>query len=159
MFDIVAEHVTGDIVDFANSGEYDVVIHGCNCFNTMGSGVALALAREYPAIERVDNETIRGDKNKLGGYTSAYALTPQDQPLLLINLYQQWRYGPRSQRNFSLDAFKTALSSAKEIIPPGSKILMPHGIGSGSAGGYVKAIHRAIQNILEGYDVTFVKFP
>ena len=32
--------VKGNLVTLALAGEFDVIIHGCNCFNTMGSGVA-----------------------------------------------------------------------------------------------------------------------
>ena len=36
-------HQKGNIVSYALSDKFDVIIHGCNCFCKMGSGVALAL--------------------------------------------------------------------------------------------------------------------
>jgi O-acetyl-ADP-ribose deacetylase (regulator of RNase III) len=32
--------VKGDIIDIAKRGKFDVIIHGCNCFNTMGACIA-----------------------------------------------------------------------------------------------------------------------
>ena len=33
--------VKGDLIKSAKEGQFDVIIHGCNCFNTMGAGIAL----------------------------------------------------------------------------------------------------------------------
>ena len=35
--------VTGDLITLALEGEFDVIIHGCNCYNTMGAGIARAV--------------------------------------------------------------------------------------------------------------------
>ena len=32
------KHATGDLLALAEAGEFDVILHGCNCFNTMGGG-------------------------------------------------------------------------------------------------------------------------
>jgi O-acetyl-ADP-ribose deacetylase (regulator of RNase III) len=61
------EYINGDVL---NSGE-PIVVHGCNCFNTMGSGIAKQVSIEYPEATIADYETVPGDVNKLGRYTSA----------------------------------------------------------------------------------------
>ena len=50
---------------------FDVVIHGCNCFNTTGAGVAKQIKLQYPEAYQADKLTIKGDKGKLGSYTQA----------------------------------------------------------------------------------------
>lgn len=30
------KHTKGNLIDLAEAGEFDVVVQGCNCFNTMG---------------------------------------------------------------------------------------------------------------------------
>ncbi len=32
--------INGDLIDLAKNGNFDVIIHGCNCFRTMGVGIA-----------------------------------------------------------------------------------------------------------------------
>jgi len=32
--------IKGDLIELIKKGYFDVVIHGCNCFCTMGSGFA-----------------------------------------------------------------------------------------------------------------------
>ena len=60
----------GDLVKDAHN--YDVIVHGCNCFNTMGAGIALAVKRKYPEAYEVDKRTKYGDINKLGTISVAY---------------------------------------------------------------------------------------
>ena len=38
--------INGDIIKLAP--EFDVVIHGCNCFHKMGAGVAKLIAKNFP---------------------------------------------------------------------------------------------------------------
>jgi O-acetyl-ADP-ribose deacetylase (regulator of RNase III) len=75
--------VTGNLITLAKQGEFDVIAHGCNCFCTMGAGIAPHMAREfganqfnleiteYPEYDDHGNEYVvktknRGDINKLG---------------------------------------------------------------------------------------------
>lgn len=45
--------------------------HGCNCFCTMGAGIALEVRQKLPALARKDVEAGRkGDRGKLGTFTS-----------------------------------------------------------------------------------------
>lgn len=56
----------GDIVEMAQAGTFDVLIHGCNCYHAMGSGVATQIRRAFPAAYEVDLATVKGDVKKLG---------------------------------------------------------------------------------------------
>lgn len=40
--------VHGDLIQLALAGQFDVIIHGCNCFCTMGAGIAKAIRQEFP---------------------------------------------------------------------------------------------------------------
>lgn len=52
-------YVKGDILDVAKEHQVDIIAHGCNCFHTMGAGVAARLAKAYPAIVASDKESDR----------------------------------------------------------------------------------------------------
>ena len=55
-----------DILSDIDETKRTVVLHGCNCFHTMGAGIALYLRRMIPEVAEVDAGTVYGDKNKLG---------------------------------------------------------------------------------------------
>jgi O-acetyl-ADP-ribose deacetylase (regulator of RNase III) len=64
---------TGNLLDLAENGHFDVIIHGVNCFNTMGGGIAREIRERYPMVASVDMETVRGDYRKLGTWTECDA--------------------------------------------------------------------------------------
>ncbi|RYD20572.1 MAG: hypothetical protein EOP88_14530 [Verrucomicrobiaceae bacterium] len=44
--------VAGDLIQLAKNGEFDLIVHGCNCMCTMGAGVAKGIKAgvDYSAI-------------------------------------------------------------------------------------------------------------
>ena len=64
--------VTGDLIGMAQNGEFDAIIHGCNCFNKMGSGIAKSIKVAFPQAFAVDRATIAGNRRKLGTITYAH---------------------------------------------------------------------------------------
>ena len=61
----------GDLLALAEQGEFDVIIHGCNCKCIMGGGIAAQIARRYPQIADADatGGHYGGDYLKLGNFT------------------------------------------------------------------------------------------
>jgi len=66
------KYIDGDLFKLAEQGEFDIVIHGANCFCTMGSGVALTVKNNYPKAFLADQLTESGDQRKLGKFTQAH---------------------------------------------------------------------------------------
>jgi len=66
------KYIDGNLLTLAEQGQFDYIVHGCNCQNTMGSGIAGQIARKYPKAFMVDQLTERGDASKLGKFTQAY---------------------------------------------------------------------------------------
>jgi len=58
----------GDLIQIALAGRFDVIIHGCNCFCTMGAGIAKLIRDNFPEAYQADLETVVGNKEKLGTY-------------------------------------------------------------------------------------------
>lgn len=83
--------VNGDLIKLAQAGEFDVIVHGCNCFCTMGAGIAKAIKSAFPAAFQADLQTPNGDKAKLGTYSSAVIETGYGQ-LTVINAYTQFNW-------------------------------------------------------------------
>lgn len=82
------EYINGDLIDLFKSGKFDAIAHQCNCFCTMGAGLALRIAREFPEVARADKDTLKGTRSKLG--TISLADTPYGK---VFNVYGQYRYG------------------------------------------------------------------
>lgn len=44
----------GDLVQMADQGQFDCIVHGCNCFRTMGAGIARQIAQKWPEAAEAD---------------------------------------------------------------------------------------------------------
>ena len=67
------KEIKGDLIKFAQEGKFDVIVHGCNSFCRMGSGIAPQMKNAFPGVWLADSETKAGDIKKLGSYTSVNA--------------------------------------------------------------------------------------
>ena len=83
--------VKGDLIKLALQKDFDVIIHGCNCFCTMGAGIAASIRSEFPEALSDDADTIKGDKSKLGSYSCA-TVKRNDHTITIINGYTQYRH-------------------------------------------------------------------
>lgn len=143
--------IQGDLLELADTGIFDVIIHGCNCFNTMGAGIALQIKNKYPEAYEVDKNTIKGHKDKLGTYTSA-----QIGNLTIINAYTQYRPG----LNDLSENYSAIHNVMKKIAVDcqGKRIGLPF-IGAGLAGGDWNIIKDIIRVNLDGLiDYTVVEY-
>lgn len=130
--------IKGNLITLANAGEFDMIVHGCNCFNAMKSGIAKQIATAYPAAERADNKTARGDRYKLGTCTGAVVIKPNDTQwdtiLYVVNAYTQYGTDPDPTVDlFEYDAFKKILDKLASDHPA-KRYGFPK-IGCGLAGG------------------------
>ena len=121
------KHTKGNLLDLAEAGEFDIVVQGCNCFNTMGGGIAREIRERYPMAELVDNETQKGDYNKLGNYTTAFT-----GKFLIVNAYTQYNMS-RGTDVFEYRAFDMILQKLDHAYG-NKRIGLPY-IGMGLAGG------------------------
>lgn len=145
----------GNIITMAKNKEFDILVHGCNCFNTMGSGLALQIKLNFEGAYTIDQSTLRGDVNKLGTYT--YAMY---NPIIL-NAYTQYDYGTDSQDRFNYDSFQLILNKLKFKWP--SKHFGFPLIGCGLAGGNETRIVGMLQEFdrnisFYGGKVTLVRY-
>jgi O-acetyl-ADP-ribose deacetylase (regulator of RNase III) len=125
-------HKKGNLLDLAEAGEFDIVVQGCNCFNTMGGGIAREIAERYPMVADVDRYSERGNYNKLGNWTSGDIVTNNDHTFRIINAYTQYDMSQGTDV-FEYVAFELILQ--KLIHAYGDKrIGLPY-IGMGLAGG------------------------
>ena len=64
---MIVEETRGNLITLAELGHFDVVTHGCNCFCTMGAGIAPQMAKAFGCDKfAMEAPEYRGDINKLG---------------------------------------------------------------------------------------------
>ena len=146
--------VTGDLLALACGGTFDVIVHGCNCQCQMGKGIALSIRQQFPAAYAADLRTERGDRLKLGNYSSATA-DAGGHPVTIVNAYTQfhWR-GSGVKADY--DAIRRAMRAIARDFPE-DRVGYPR-IGAGLAGGDWTVIAAIIEEELQGLDHTLVEF-
>lgn len=146
--------IRGNLIGLAETGVLDGIAHGCNCLHAMGSGVAGQLARRYPDVPAVDiEETVCGDRLKLGTYTSALvdSVLDSDISFEVINLYTQYAPSYDGSDVFEYEKFRMALQLLSQEISSNETICKaaPYRlgfpkIGAGLAGGDWERIKSSI---------------
>ena len=161
------QHAKGNLIDMAEAGLFDVIVHGCNCQNTMGSGIAKEIRARYPEAYTVDTSYHKdlaidyGEPfifEKLGNYTECM---PDHEKFTIINAYTQVHFLPRGIDHFEYDSFNMILRKLAVRFPD-SRFGFPY-IGMGLAGGdkgfIIELLERfAIQIEKTGGSVTLVEF-
>lgn len=122
--------VKGDLLTLAEQGHFDIIVQGCNCFCSMGAGLAVQIKEKYPQAYVVDMNTESGDYNKLGNYTIADCET-----FSIVNAYTQYGVNSIFTNNdlFEYDSFSLILQKLAYKYPT-SRFGFPM-IGMGLAGG------------------------
>lgn len=121
--------VKGDLLVLAKEGKFDIILHGCNCHNVMGAGIAKQIRDEFPDAWLADQQTLKGDKNKLGHYSIGMG-----GRLVIINAYTQYDTASRAGEDmFDYRACHEVLTKISERFGKW-RIGLPM-IGMGLAGG------------------------
>ncbi|WP_299491563.1 macro domain-containing protein [uncultured Shewanella sp.] len=146
--------VSGDLLQLAKEGQFDVIIHGCNCFCTMGAGIASQIRLQFPQAFAADRHTKKGDLAKLGTYSCAKVMT-QQYVFIIVNAYTQFKWSGNGI-NADYDAIHQVFTSVKQDFS-GLKIGYPL-IGAGLAGGDWDRIAPIIDAALSNENHTLVHY-
>lgn len=157
------KHAKGNLLDMAEAGQFEIVVQGCNCFNTMGGGIAKEIRERYDTVMEADRISPYSDYNKLGNWTVGYAWFGEGIELLnftIINAYTQYDMST-GEDVFEYTAFELILQKLAYIYP-GKRFGFPY-IGMGLAKGDKERIIPMIENFAnqitaQGGSVTLVEF-
>lgn len=151
--------VKGNLIDLAEKGEFNIIVQGCNCFETMGSGIAREIKERYPEAYEADiTYSHAGDYDKLGCYSVMLG-----KQFNIINAYTQYDF---NRAGSSVDVFEYA--SFELILQklahkyPTIKFGFPY-IGMGLAGGDSTKILSMLESFAKkinktGGEATLVEF-
>ena len=149
--------VKGDLLALGKANEFDIIVQGCNCWNVMGSGIAKSIREQFPDAWLADQETLAGDRNKLGCYTIGMA-----GRLVVINAYTQYNTAKfQGEDVFEYKSFELILDKLAKRFGK-YRIGLPM-IGMGLAGGDPERIIPMIEDFAskmkaQGGSVTLVEF-
>jgi len=143
----------GDLIHYTLNGHFDVIIHGCNCFCSMGAGIARLIRDKFPNAYQADLKTDMGDKHKLGTYSQA-RIKINGNIFTIVNGYTQYDFSGRSVL-VDYGAVQKLFARIKKQFAD-QRIGYPK-IGAGLAKGDWEVISDIINRELQGEDHTLVE--
>lgn len=162
------KEITGNLITLAKAGQFDVIVHGCNCWCTMGAGIAPQMADAF-GVDKYPLEAPvwAGDINKLG-QIEYFWVNPKNKKHSLyqseeysiapVNAYTQFDLGRNHKdgKAIPVDYEAIALCMRKmNYIFKGKTIGLPQ-IGCGLAGGDWNTVKAIIKDNLPDCDTTVV---
>ena len=146
--------IEGDLITLALKGQFDVIVHGCNCFCTMGAGIARVIQDEFPEAYAADLVTVKGDRSKLGDFSFA-TVKRNERQITIVNGYTQFHFHGESVL-VDYDAVQNVFKKVKQQFS-GKRIGYPK-IGAGLAGGDWEKIAKIIDRELAGENHSLVVY-
>lgn len=144
----------GDLIQLALAGEFDVIVHGCNCHCQMGRGIALTIKEQLPEAYIADCQTAKSDKSKLGTISTAEIKRGAIQ-FIVVNAYTQFDWAGKGVKA-DYHAIRQVMKAIKTAFS-GQRIGYPK-IGAGLAGGNWDIIYPIICEELAGEHHTYVEY-
>lgn len=148
--------VDGNLITLALKGKFDVIVHGVNCWNTMGSGLAPQMAKAFGCDTfKLESAEYLGEINKLGqiDYEHFTLIDGQaykgiEDDLYVVNAYTQFYYGKYHEggvdKPVDYDAITLVMRKLNHQFK-GAHIGLPR-IGAGLAGGIWDLYETAISD-------------
>jgi O-acetyl-ADP-ribose deacetylase (regulator of RNase III) len=155
------KYIKGDLLELFDQGEFDVIIHGCNCQKKMKSGIAGQIAQKYPIVPERDLMTTDEANSKLG--TVDFIHLPDSR--IICNAYTQLNYGRDKDvvyvdyhaLSLCFNRIENYLSNLEYLYGKQLKIGIPK-IGAGLANGDWKTIECIIEEESRFLDITVVEY-
>ena len=144
----------GDLIQLAMTGQFDVIIHGCNCFCAMGAGIAKLIRDNFSEAYQADLRTPMGDKGKLGTYSLAH-IERDGNIFTIVNGYTQYDFAGHDVL-VDYGAIQKLFAGIKNDFA--NQIIGYPKIGAGLAKGDWKVIYRIINKELQGENHTLVEY-
>jgi O-acetyl-ADP-ribose deacetylase (regulator of RNase III) len=112
----------------ADAEQFDVIVHGRNCWCNMGAGIAKNIKRKFPEAFLAEKNPRVSNKKKLGAIS-----TNDSGEVIVVNAGTQFNYSRNNGKNkFSYRALKKCMQQIKKRFS-GKSIGMPR-IGTGLGG-------------------------
>lgn len=153
----IVKTIKGNLLKMFKDDQFEMIVHGCNCFHTMGAGIAGQINRMFPEAFKADKQSRYGDAQKMGQYT--FAWTPFG---MIVNGYTQFQPGRESKLrlNRAVGEVFCRLSLEAQVHYPGKELIevgIPQ-IGAGIAGGDWPVLESIIDGVSDGLSIVVVEY-
>lgn len=154
---MITKYIKGDIT----KTELNYIVHGVNCQNVMGSGVAKALFDEWFQVKAEYHIFVTDmmqfanlkPEDLLGGYHYVFTedIESFKETPVVINAFTQLNYGYDKTRHVNYEAVSKVFSRLNEELS-GKTIAIPK-IGCGLAGGDWEIVRRIIDEVTPDIEI------
>jgi O-acetyl-ADP-ribose deacetylase (regulator of RNase III) len=168
--------VEGNLINLAKEGEFDVIVHGCNCMCKMGAGLAPQMKKAFGVNNLpLEHWKYKGDINKLGQIeykaiqlrgeatewkVGIYNKILVTKSLYVVNAYTQYNYGKNhedgDERPVDYDAIALCFKKINKVFK-GMRVGIPL-IGCGLAGGSIAAMRALANRHITDCELTIVHY-
>lgn len=168
--------IKGDLIKLALQGEFDIIMHGCNCFCVQKSGIARQMVEHFKTNDRdlykKESKIFSGVRLKLGTIEGHQHIVKTETDsgryttigIKVYNAYTQYYHARNAPQGLTVyldyGALRSCLKDLKHRVTNSFKtqrIGLPK-IGCGLAGGDWNTVKRIIEQELQGLDVTIVEY-
>lgn len=140
------KYVKGDLL----KADVDLIAHGCNCIQSMGAGIAVAIARKFPQVERADKAfEPQKPKERLGLVDIVKVNGPRIK--FVANCYTQLKVGEGIRVSYS--AIRKCMEQLHGFASENSLTVGIPKIGAGLGGGDWKKIEAIIDDVFNDAEI------
>lgn len=128
----------------------NIFAHGANCWSTMGAGIALHVAKNFPAIYGADSNDPRSPDQRLGGMSYGY---DHGKGVWGANLYTQFYPGPNARMPSIISSVQLLFEQVHDIVEATPEEVVYVGfpaIGCGIGGLKLQDVVRNIHFLADG---------
>lgn len=143
--------IKGDLIELAFEGKFDVIAHGCNCFCTMGAGIAPQMAKAFGCNTfKLEEDKYKGDINKLGQIEALLRFIDDVgiEGVIVVNAYTQYGFGKNHpnglEKPLDYEALTLCFRKINNLFK-GMILGLPYMIGCGLAGGDINTVKAIIE--------------
>lgn len=143
MMDDHIEEVNENLLDYPLDG----FIHQCNCFHTMGGGIALRIKQKYPEALKADlRHGRRGDITRLGKFSVVKAHDDK----YIYNMYGQYNFGMEKRQTNYEAVYNGLMGIARHAITANvMRLGLPKNMGCRLGGGSWNVVRAIIEDIFD----------
>jgi O-acetyl-ADP-ribose deacetylase (regulator of RNase III) len=149
--------VKGDALDLFFKSKTDAVfMHGANCQQVMGAGIANQVRQQLAPLYYLDQYDTRNPTQRFGSYSAVVVGQVEDKIKIGVNLYSQFETGA----NFDSNAFRNSLRAFCFSLPTNREnftIYIPQ-IGCGIGGGDWNDVKSIVKMELRDFNVVVVEY-
>lgn len=152
----IGQRVEGNLIQLANQGHGDVIVHGTNCFK-MNSGVAKEIRETFPQAYEAFLKGKPGDRKRLGTI-DVVKIDVNNRPLTIMNAYVQYKWGRDPDVAYvDVEALRKSFKAIAKAVAPDQRILIPR-IGAGLGNGCWVSLSNIIRLEMINHDLTLVDY-